>query len=111
MSKIIILNALIHFTSSLTCYKHGQCLGSYFIGSVPVNEINDCILSCKDNIECNWSTYYMYEVSLQCNLFSDCDILDTTHFSNCISSMKECDTIQCDIEGFCKVFQSYFIVF
>ena len=105
-SKIIILNiisnCLIHFTLSLTCYENGQCRDSNFIEALPVNEINDCILSCKENIDCNWSTYYSSSFSF-CNLFSDCNILDTTDCSNCISSMKECDTIQCDIEGFCKV--------
>ena len=102
-SILIFLSIFLNYVSSLTCYVPGQCLKSEFIGAIPANELNDCILSCKENSDCNWSTYYP-EFST-CNLFTECNILEDYHCSGCITNMKECERIQCDVEGFCTVKQ------
>ena len=98
----IILSILLHLTSSLICYTPGQCLDSNFVGAIPANEINECLLSCKENIKCYWSTFYPEFSS--CNLFSECNDLNNSQCTDCLTSKKECDIIQCDLEGFCTVF-------
>jgi len=73
----------------LTLYLAGQCINSYQLDSLGVEDEFECLDACKANETCSWFTHFEHQ-SL-CLLFANCSSLDTSFCSDCVSGQKECD--------------------
>ncbi len=104
LGKIFIL-VLIALTGAvfaeLQCSVPGQCVNSEQISSGVENNKNACQDKCKNDQDCNWMTFDT--ATNFCVLYNTCQNITEANCNSCITSEKDCDAYQCNIQGACQV--------
>ncbi len=85
----------------LQCSLPGQCVNSEQISSGVEDDKYACRQECKNNEDCNWFTFH---TTLNvCVLYNTCLNITEANCDSCVTSERDCDVYQCNIQGSCQV--------
>ena len=97
----ILILTVYTIAENYECDIPGICVNSVLVEIVhPIYSNSDCIDSCLINDQCNWCTFE--SDFTQCILYADCNKIDPSQCTNCLTNQKECG-IDCDLSGLCLV--------
>ena len=83
--------------NDIGCFRPGACINSFEVGRSLTATAQACLLECNTVAACaEWS---YFEASSECVLFASCNTFSETICTDCLSGDKECDGLQCFIEG------------
>jgi len=70
------------------CFLEGECAGGLTLGNNAVQNAQECLDECQDNLSCQYYTYY--EGEEVCFLFSNCPDVSVDSCDACFSGSQVC---------------------
>ena len=91
-----------------SCFVEGECIQSPLISAKIVENENQCLYMCQNDLNCNWFSYDPF--GKLCETFQSCTNLSNENCGKCISGERSCEpNWVCGVAGSCEVSVVYLV--